>query len=205
MIKKIVFSFFLVLSIFPLSLAASIQDISPYIEIKGSSLNAKYSSKDFDTSISDKDFVPIYSAGIKWKGFRGEIEYSSNKWSSSDQTLTIASVPVTINKANMNVKTFMFNAFYDFLVEPTNEIYLYVGGGLGSSDLKTSLHIGSLSFSDSKKSAFSWALYAGFMAKVETPPLPLQFGAGYKYQKIKGLQNDDLTIQGFTFGFRYIF
>ena len=202
MIKKFSWiSVFVLLFFAPLNA----KDFQPYISIKGQHLQAKYnfSYEGIEATPRDSQLGFLPALGVRYKFMRAELQYEKQKYNDDAETITYAgmSIPYVIPDIKLDKETIMLNVFFDWLIEEENGIYLYFGAGAGQSKLKSKI---SILPSDSKNS-FSWALYAGFAAKVDTPNWPLFLDLGYRYVNTKGWYSNKFTEQGITFGFRYMF
>lgn len=96
----------------------------------------------------------------------------------------------------------MWNNYIDIL--PYEWISPYVGAGLGYTKLKYSskdLTSGEHLASD-KKTNFTWSLGAGVTVKVTNR---INVDAGYRYYDIGSFGHEDVTLQEFYGGLRYVF
>lgn len=191
----------MLLSILPLNA----QDFQPYISFKGQHLQAKYnfSYEGIEATPRDSQLGFLPAIGLRYKFMRAELQYEKQKYNDEAETPTYAGVsfPYPITDIKLDRETLMVNVFFDWLIEEENNIYLYVGAGAGRSELKSKISV----LPSENKNSSSWALYAGFSAKVDTPNWPLFLDIGYRYVNTKGWYSNKFTEQGITFGFRYMF
>ena len=149
---------------------------SGYVEIVGG-----YSVSD-DTSDIDGGLASI-AVGQKFKGFRYELEFAYRGVEGENQ---IFGVDVD---EDINAFSLLTNAFLDF--EVTDSVELFVGGGIGATYLDLEGSVGTFSVDDDDV-AFTWQVEAGVAVRVaERAKLTL----GYSYATAV-----DVDFDGFDLG-----
>ncbi|TYC52050.1 porin family protein [Rhodobacterales bacterium] len=185
----------------------------------------KYGTLDFYDDEMDGTFMIGAGVGYKFNNhfrtdFTIDYEFPAEFSSKGDCTSTCGAPGYSIEKADIDVWTFMLNGYVD--IGTWNRITPYVGAGLGASYVSTS----NITFQNPDGSTgsydsdgnwnFAWALMAGASYDI-TPNLALD--AGYRYLNIgdgrskqfstagqtSRIEYEDLSAHEFRLGARYTF
>jgi len=185
----------------------------------------KYGTIDFFDEEMDGTFMIGAGVGYKWNNhFRTDLtidyEFPTEVSAKADCSSVCGSPGYSVEKADIDVWTFMINGYVD--IATWNRFTPYVGAGIGASYVSTSdINFrnpdGSTgTYESDGKWNFAWALMAGASYDI-TPNLALD--GGYRYLNIGDAQSktfstagqtsrieyEDLAAHEFRLGARYTF
>lgn len=183
-----------------LSSAAEARD-GFYLTARGGMTWNNFNSK--KDAVSDKkvtklDHVGVYSGavGYKYKYFRGEFEYV---WrADAEEAITTEG----IHTADMTVssKSYMFNAYLDFM--PNYWISPYIGGGIGMSKLELEHDEVGPASQHWSKNTFTWQMGAGLTIRLNRC---LNIDAGYRYYTLGKIEESEVNTHEWYAGLRFTF
>ena len=185
-----------------LSSAAEARD-GFYLTARGGMTWNNFNSK--KDAISDKkvtklDHVGVYSGavGYKYKYFRGEFECV---WrADAEESISTAGNP----SAEMTVssKSYMFNAYLDFM--PNYWISPYIGGGIGMSKLELERDEGGVDGAKGhwNKNTFTWQIGTGLTIRLNRC---LNIDAGYRYYTLGKIEESEVNTHEWYAGLRFTF
>ena len=172
-----------------------------YLTARGGMTWNNFNSK--KDAISDKkvtklDHVGVYSGavGYKYKYFRGEFEYV---WrADAEEAITTGD----IHTADMTVssKSYMFNAYLDFM--PNYWISPYIGGGIGMSKLELEHDEVGPASQHWNKNTFTWQIGTGLTIRLNRC---LNIDAGYRYYTLGKIEESEVNTHEWYAGLRFTF
>ena len=153
-----------------------------------------------DKKVTKLDHVGVYSGavGYKYKYFRGEFEYV---WrADAEESISTAGNP----SAEMTVssKSYMFNAYLDFM--PNYWISPYIGGGIGMSKLELEHDEGGVDGAKGhwNKNTFTWQIGTGLTIRLNRC---LNIDAGYRYYTLGKIEESEVNTHEWYAGLRFTF